>query len=190
MALKRRNAYDEINFDTTVKGYAELKKELKAFDPELRRAMDKEIRENVQPVATLAKSYVPTTVMTGWRKAQNPRGKKGWGDRIGWDQSEVKKGIGVKQGGKRSRGRATSTAWKISNVAGGGVIYELAGSKTKGEGKSGQQFVQNISNVGGAKTSRLIWRAWDESKAEHTLTRDVQAIVKKYEQILENALNK
>lgn len=155
MALKRRNAYDEINFDTTVKGYAELKKELKAFDPELRRAMDKEIRENVQPVATLAKSYVPTTVMTGWRKAQNPRGKKGWGDRIGWDQSEVKKGIGVKQGGKRSRGRATSTAWKISNVAGGGVIYELAGSKQKAKANAANNSCKTLATLAAQKLRDL-----------------------------------
>jgi hypothetical protein len=184
--VNKRNAYNEIDFDVTVKDYSKFKKELKAFSPELRRAMDREIRSNLTPIATLAKGYVPANVMRNWRKTDNPNAE--WGPRIGFDQSEVKKGIAVRQGGKRARGNATQSAWRIVNRSGAGVIYELAGSKSDGSGFNGRQFVENIRNVGGKKTSRLIWRAWDESRGEERITDDIKTIVAKYEAILQQSL--
>jgi hypothetical protein len=189
--LNRRDAASEIDFEVTVKDYAKFKNELKAFSPELRREMDREIRSNLTPIATLAKSLVPVSVMRNWRKADNAFSEKGWGSRLAWDQSEVKKGITVKQGGRRARGKATQSAWRITNSTGAGVVYELAGSKTDGDATfGGRQFVTNIRNVGGLKTSRLIWRAWDESKGEEQITKDIKAIVEKYETILQASANK
>jgi len=184
--VNRRDAYNEIDFDVTVKDYSQFKKQLKAASPELRREMDREIRSNLTPIATLAKSYVPDTVMRNWRKTDNPNAT--WGPRIGFDQSEVKKKIAVRQGGRRARGNATQSAWRVVNQSGAGVIYELAGSKTDGSGFNGRQFVENIRNVGGKKTSRLIWRAWDESRGEEQITQDIKNIVHKYEAILQQSL--
>jgi hypothetical protein len=186
--INKRDALQEINFDVTVKDYAKFKKELKAFSPELRREMDREIRSNLTPIATLAKSYVPETVMRNWRRPSKPRSDNKWSTSIAWDASEVKKGITVRQGGKRARGNAVQSAWRITNRAGAGVVYELAGSQSEGEGPHGAQFVRNIRNVGGMKTSRLIWRAWDESRGEEQISQDIKAIVEKYEAILQASI--
>jgi hypothetical protein len=188
--INKRDALQEINFDVTVKDYAKFKKELKAFSPELRREMDREIRSNLTPIATLAKSYVPEYVMRGWVRAKKSRADNKWSTSIAWDASEVKKGITVRQGGRRARGKATQSAWRITNRAGAGVVYELAGSQSEGKGPHGEQFVQNIRNVGGMKTSRLIWRAWDESRGEEQISSDIKAIVEKYEAILQASVGK
>jgi hypothetical protein len=186
--VQKRDAKREINFDVTVKDYTKFKRELKAFSPALRKDMDREIRSTLQPISQRAKELVPSSVMRNWRKRPNAKSQDGWGNRIGFDQSEIKRGIAVRQGGKRARGKATSSAWRIINQKGAGVIFELAGSKTDGEGIAGRQFVENIRNVGGQKTSRLIWRAWDEKNGEQILTRDVKLIVEKYEKILQDSI--
>jgi hypothetical protein len=113
--------------ETTVvlNGYNDFKKKLKAADADMRKAMDKEIKSFITPVSSLAKSYVPSVAMRNWKSG----GQGVWSSRLGWDQSEVLKGIVVRQGGSRSKGSATSAAWRIQNKSAAGAVYELAGKK-------------------------------------------------------------
>jgi hypothetical protein len=170
---------DGLGLETTVYGFNEFKKELKAFDPALRKAMDKEIRDTMTGIVAKARGMVPEQPLSGWRVG-------GAGDRYGgkarlpyWNASLAKRGIVVRQGGKRSRGSATTAAWRIANQSAGGAVFEYASS-----GPSESAFVKAIQNVGG-RPSRLIWRAWDQAGGEDRIAKEILGIVKVYETILE-----
>lgn len=165
-------------------GYNDFKKKLKVADSDLRKAMDKEIKSFITPVSTLAKSYVPAVAMRNWKSG----GKGEWGDRLGWDQSAVLKGITVRQGGSRSKGSATSAAWRIRNMSAAGAVYELAGKKSLGSGTAGISFINAITLRGG-RPSRLIWRAWDAKGGEQAITRGVLETINKFENQLQSQLD-
>ena len=171
------------NLDASLYGYAEFKNKLKKASPEVRKQMDKEIRAMITPVSKLAKSYVPTRAMTNWRKSDNPKNDDGWGARKGWDKSEVVKGISVRQGGRRARGNATSSAWKIQNSSAAGAIYELAGKGTGNGSLASDSFISAI-NANTGRPSRLIWRAWDVTGGERELNRNIAEAVKRYERFV------
>lgn len=189
MAKKVKGMATEIEsggLETTVvlNGYNEFKKNLKNADAELRKEMDKEIRSFINPVSSLAKTYVPPSAMRNWKSG----GKGEWSDRLGWDQAAVVKGIVVRQGGKRSRGSATSAAWRIQNKSAAGAVYELAGKKSSGKGIAGMTFINAITLSGG-QPSRLIWRAWDAKGGEHAITRAVVETIQKFENELQRRLD-
>lgn len=181
---KGPQARDAIKIDSSLKGYNDFKKRLKEFDPELRRAMDREIRAVLKPVATKAQSYVPERPLSGWRLGSDRVGTARMPD---WDQGEVRKNIKVRQGGKRSRGNATQSAWKISNLSAAGSVLELAGKVKTGNPPMGHVFIKALTLYHG-KASRLIWRAWDEAGGEKKITAEVFGIVELYESKLEREL--
>jgi hypothetical protein len=167
-------------------GYNRFKKILKQADPDLRKKMDKEIRSFLTPVSSLAKAKAGQvgTPLSGWTPETEGNGK--WADRA-WDTNVVQRGIAVRQGGKRSRGSATSAAWRITNKSAPGAIYELAGRKSHGKTVAGRTFVSMLRERGG-EPSRLIWAAWDEKGGEKAISRDVAETVMKYENELQRLL--
>jgi hypothetical protein len=175
---------DSLKLETSLKGYADFKKELKKFDPELRRAMDREIRAALKPIALKAQTFVPEKPLSGWRIGSDRIGPRRTPD---WDQGEVRKNIKVRQGGKRSRGNATQSAWKISNLSGAGSVLELAGKRNDGNPPMGGVFIKALTLYYG-NPSRLIYRAWDEAGGEKKITAEVFGIVKFYESKLERGL--
>jgi len=168
-------------------GYNDFKRELKNVAPELRKAMDAEIRDYLKPVVNRAKSRVPGTVMRNWRRPKNARGNSLWAERA-WDAGEVRKGIVVRQNTRRSRGQAVAAAWLIQNKSAAGAIYETAGKKSAGKGASGRAFVNAIQLAGG-RPSRLIWRAWDEAGGDRQITRQIVATTEKYQSELQRRLD-
>lgn len=174
-------------------GYNDFKRELKKVAPEVRKAMDAEIKGFVEPVTTRAKTLVPNTVMTNWVKPRNPRINPETGELSrwavrAWDPGTVRKGITVRQNTKRSRGRADSVAWRIQNKSAAGAIYETAGKKMKPRSQSGVSFINNIMRID-SRPSRLIWRAWDDAGGEKKITAGVVAIIGKYENELQRRLD-
>ena len=174
----------EERTETVLYGYNEFKKILKQADPDLRKQMDKEIRSFLNPVSSLAKTKVPGSVLSGWTPEAEGSGK--WSAKA-WDQSKVVRGIGIRQGGARKRGSATSAAWRITNANAAGAIYELAGLKSKGKTPAGRTFVEMLMKRGG-RPSRLIWKAWDEKGGERVITRDIAEVVSTYERELQRKL--
>jgi len=172
----------QLEIRGSLKGYNEFKKALKEASPELRRAMDKEIRGILKPVVSNARSAVPDQPLSGWRLGNDRTGPEKMPD---WDQATVRKGIVIRQGGKRSRGKSTQSAWKIQNTSGAGVVFEVANKqRTK---PSGLIFTKALTLYHG-NTSRLIWSAWDKAGGEKKLSQDVAAVVKMYEGKLEREL--
>ena len=177
---------DALKLESSLKGYNDFKKQLKEFDPELRKAMDREIRVVLKPLATRAAAFVPDKPLSGWRTGSGRGADNGERKLPNWDASAVRKGIKVRQGGRRSRGNATQSAWKIVNMDGAGAAFELAGKKG-GRTASGRYLVSGLRFYHG-KASRLIWRAWDEADGERKVTNEVLGIVKLYESKLELGL--
>lgn len=177
-------ARDEVKLAGALKGYNDFKKRLKELEPELRQAMDREIRQALRPIADKAKTFVPDRPLSGWRLGTDRVGAARFPD---WDPANVKRGIKVRQGGRRKRGNATQAAWKIQNMDAGGAVLEIAGRRSQGAGRSGQDLIHALTLYHG-KPSRLIWRAWDEAGGEKKITAEVFTIVRTYEGLLERSM--
>ena len=168
--------------------YDKFKKVLKQAEPDTFKKMNNEIRGFIKPVSSLAKQYVPKTVMSGWKPRSNDTGKRQWGSVRAWDPEVVAKGIGVYQGGTRAKGSALRSAWRISNKSAAGSIYELAGKKHHGSNRAGRVFIKTIMERGG-RPSRLIYRAWDDKGGSNAITRDVANTIERYQIELSNKLS-
>jgi len=174
---------DMQGFDLTLSlyNYDKFKKELKEFDPKLRKAMDKQIREVLQPIAAKARDLVPDQPLSGWRYGDERYAPS----RLPyWNPSTARKGIVVKQGGRRKTGFAEQAAWRIANLDGAAAAFELAGRK-----KPNNVLGDSLIAAGLGKPRRLIWRAWYESKGWKTANSEIRAIVARYEQELQRELN-
>jgi hypothetical protein len=170
-----------FNLTLSLYNYDEFKKELKEFDPALRKAMDKEIRNVLKPIADTARGLVPDQPLSGWRYGDERYAPS----RLPyWNPNTARKGIKVQQGGRRKTGFAEQAAWRISNLDGAAAAFELAGRKNPGN-KLGESLI----SAGLGKPRRLIWRAWYESKGWQTANTTIRDIVKFYEAELQRKFN-
>jgi len=174
---------DGVLLRVAVYGFNQFKKELKNADASMRKAMDAEIRAVLTPVAEQARGYVQNQPLRNWTTG----GEGEWSSRIGYDPTAIRKGIKVLQGGRRAKGSAEQSAWKISNTSGAGTILEVAGRRSSGKGVAGQMFIKALTMHNGAP-SRLIWRAWDSKGGENNITRSIVDVVRKYEGELQRLL--
>lgn len=177
--------------------YNRMKRILKDFDPELRKAMDREIRGFLKPLAAEAKGAIPPAPpLSNWAR-QPASGSSKWGNFRRWDRSQIESGISVRQGGKRFKGRATVSMWRLTNRNSAGAIYELAGRSSSGKTPQGKAFIAGVNAAGGHPVStgegkpggRLIWRIYERAGGDKVVAKRVFETANKYEQRLERALN-
>jgi uncharacterized protein YfaP (DUF2135 family) len=142
-------------------GLKETLKALGDFDKDAVKAFNKVISKELSSVKKEAQGYVEAKPpLSGWatQPARNPRTRNGAGWPA-WDQSIIKSGISTSKAEGKVRKDYTTSAGAIKNKSAQGVIYELAGRRTRGNGT----FIKNLEgNVGDA--SRLIWKAVDKSR--------------------------
>lgn len=177
--------------------YGRMKKLLKDFDPELRKAMDREIRGFLKPLASEAKGLIPAQPpLRNW--AREPlKADSRWGHWRRWDASQIASGINVRQGGKRFKGRAVVSMWRLNNRNAAGAIYELTGRSSSGKTPQGKAFVAGIERKGGHTNrtgegkagGRLIWRVYEDAGGDRKVAARVYEIATQYEQRLERAIN-
>jgi hypothetical protein len=142
-------------------GLKETLKALGDFDKDAVKAFTKVINKELSSVKKEAQGYVEAKPpLSGWatQPARNPRsrGGAGW---PAWDQSIIKSGISTSKAEGKVRKDYTTSAGAIKNKSAQGVIYELAGRRSRGNGT----FIKNLEgNVGDA--SRLIWKAVDKNR--------------------------
>jgi len=189
MMSKAPNPKDAILFESSLKGYNDFKKQLKEFDPELKRAMDREIRRYLKPVITDAKSLVPGLPLSGWRTGSGRGASNQSGALPNYDPDAIRKGVVLRQGQKRKRkpGEAVVSAWELRNMDGAGAAFEGAGRRG-GRSEQGRRFIAALTLYHG-KFPRLLWRAWGNAGGDRKINADVLAIVKLYESKLERGLN-
>lgn len=183
---------DAIKLESSLKGYNDFKKALKAFDNEqgtgMRKAMDREIRAYLKPIVTDAQSMIPDSALSGWRTGSGRGASNQSGALPNYDKGAIRKGVKVRQGQKKRRrpGEAVVSAWELRNEDGAGSAFEGAGRRG-GKTAQGRRFIAALTLYHG-KFPRLIWRAWGNAGGDKQITADVVAIVKLYESKLELAI--
>lgn len=149
---------------------------LKEFDKDAVKRFKKVINSELAGAERDAKALISgvagynddDTPMSGWRKAdaakprKTVRGGKGW---PGWDTGVVQSGIVKTKVQGKVRGDYTTSAGSLLNKSAAGVIFEIAGRKTKPGfgGGSGNQFLRTLANRFKA-ASRVVWRVVDKDK--------------------------
>jgi hypothetical protein len=159
-------------------GIQETVDALKAFDKDAVKRFNKVINDELSGAERDAKALISAvagynndnTPMSGWRKAdaarprKTTRGGAGW---PGWDATKIQSGITKTKAQGRVRGDYTTSAGALLNKSAAGVIFEIAGRKTKpGSGRgSGNQFLRTLSNRF-KSASRVVWRVVDKDRAK------------------------
>ena len=154
------------DFDVRIYGLNDTKRLMRELEPELLKAMNREIRTQLEPVAARAKSLVPSSPpISGWgravhapgsRPSTSPYGRRWDYQRLAWDSDEAEREIVIRQGGRRRRGQETSAAWQVRSNNPAAAVFELMG-----RGKSNTNMVGNVSREH-TGTGRVLYRAFDQ----------------------------
>jgi hypothetical protein len=146
-----------------INGIKETTAALKKFDKDAARRLNKVINDELRRAEGDAKESIPDKPpMSGWRStaAKNPqksvRGGQGW---PAWDPQAIRQGIVKTRSEGRVRSDYTTSAGALFNKTASGVIFEVAGRKSPGEG-TGRQLI-GVLNQRFRKASRGIWAVID-----------------------------
>jgi hypothetical protein len=149
-----------------ISGIKETTAALKKFDKDAARRLNKVINDELRLAENNAKDQIPTKPpMSGWRTtaAKNPRkstrGGQGW---PAWDPQAIRQGIVKTRSEGRVRADYTTSAGALFNKTASGVIFEVAGRRTPGQG-TGRQLI-NVMEDRFKKASRGIWAVIDRDR--------------------------
>lgn len=149
----------EFGVSVAIYGLAELERTLKSMAPDLRKQMDKGIRDGLRPTLTAARARIPSNPpLSGWSTtgaaSGRTRGGVGW---PAWDPRGGRAGISVRRGSPWGRRRTTvAVAWRIESRDASATIFDKAVS---GHSPQWQNFVAVLTERFG-KSQRVLWPAW------------------------------
>jgi hypothetical protein len=173
-------------------GDLEVRKALRAFTPDLEKALRKEIGAALRPVVREAKGFVPAeSPMRGWASRSFNQGSFPT-----FSSSVVKAGITYSSVPSKINKDGFRSMASVLNKSRAGSIYESAGRKNpqgqpwvgpKGPAghkyshsnnpQAGKQFIDNLPPLVGSLKGRgrLIYRAWrnNQGKAEGAVNKAV-----------------
>jgi len=149
----------------SVKGGIALRKSLRAFSPDLAKALPKEVAAALKPITKAAKGYLPDDgqVLSGWlaREGSDARFPV-------YNARIVKQGIGYKTTPSKPNRRGFRSLARVFNKSAAGAIYETMGRKTPQS-----RFVQNqqgkySSQMKGDQKmeGRALFRAYEENNGK------------------------
>lgn len=152
-------------------------------DPDAQKLFKKELRKQIKPVESLAKTFIPAEVFPGWRDTK-PYYPPTWGwafdtehrgrtygktneSRWQWSQADARQGIkisSVKSKVQRIKGTTFGiTALALINASVPGILFELTGSgsaKSKAKTRrvsrnanASEFFVRKVNKSSGAITA-------------------------------------
>lgn len=149
-----------------ISGIKETTAALKKFDKDAARRLNKVINDELRRAEGDAREQIPDKPpMSGWRTvaATNPRkgvrGGQGW---PAWDPQAIRQGIIKTRSEGRVRSDYTTSAGALFNKTASGVIFEVAGRRSPGEG-TGRKMIGNM-NDRFRKASRGIWAVIDRDR--------------------------
>lgn len=177
----------------TIYGLDGTKRLLRQSAPDLKREMDKIIRDDILgPVVRSARSNINDEApMSGWdrkplapgsRPSYSPYRRRWDYDRLAWDPAQMRAQLRVRQGGRAPRGQVVSAAWQIRSDHPAAAAWELMG-----RGKSNVNMVRTARRITG-QTGRILYRAWDNNATAQTAPQQIIAVVKEYERKLQDRL--
>lgn len=171
-------------------GVDELRKALKAYAPDLDKALKKELKGIAEPVVNKARGYAPALPpLSNW-------GREG-GRFPSYNGALVKAGIRFSTARSKKNNRGFASSIRIVNATAAGAIYETAGRKNPfGQpwvgpaGPAGKKYSHSknkfagrdfIAAMGGEMKGRgedkgrLIYRAWaeDQGKTQDAMVKAV-----------------
>ena len=135
---------------------------LKEFDKQANLEFRRVINSELDRIKAEALMLVPELPLRNWntQPAKHPhkdvRGGAGW---PAWNPAKVRAGITVtKAEGKAWSSDYTTNAGALKNSDPAGMIFELAGFKSKGDTSSGKAMIDRLEHDYG-KGRRLVFRA-------------------------------
>ncbi len=153
-------------------GVDELRKALKAYAPDLDKALKKELKGIAEPVVNKARGYAPALPpLSNW-------GREG-GRFPSYNGTSVKAGIRFSTARSRKNNRGFSSSIRIVNATAAGAIYETAGRLPAGTKPSSRpNFAAAMGGEMKGKEKergRLIYRAWaeDQGKTQDAMVKAV-----------------
>ena len=152
----------------TVKGGVNLRKALRAYTPDLAKALPKELAAALKPITKTAKGYLPdnSQVLSGWLARENSQSRFPT-----YDAKVAKAGIGYKTTPSKPNRRGFRSLARVFNKSAAGAIYETMGRKTPSS-----RFVQNQNAKFGQTMKgdkkmegRALFRAYEENHGKAQL---------------------
>ena len=149
----------------SVKGAVALRKSLRAFTPDLAKALPKEVAAALKPITKSAKGYLPdnSSVLSGWLPRENSQARFPT-----YDAKIAKAGIGYKTTPSKPNRKGFRSLARVFNKSAAGAIYETMGRKTPSS-----RFVQNqtgkyASQMKGNQKmeGRALFRAYEENNGK------------------------
>jgi hypothetical protein len=184
--MKQRSQQMPVEFA----GVDELRKALKAYAPDLDKALKKELKGIAEPLVNKARGYAPALPpLSNW-------GREG-GCFPSYNGALVKAGIRFSTARSRKNNQGFASSIRIVNATAAGAIYETAGRKNPfGQpwvgpaGPAGKKYSHSknkfagrdfIAAMGGEMKGRgedkgrLIYRAWaeDQGKTQDAMVKAV-----------------
>ena len=134
-----------------ITGVQETLKDMRQFDPNLAKQMNKQIKSAMLPIRDKARGYAPANseMLSNWVKplAFGPQQTK-YRAFPKYDQNVTKDGIVYKQTANKPNRNGFSAVYFIANNSAGGAIYETAGRKS---GLNGRPTTHQARIKGGGK---------------------------------------
>jgi hypothetical protein len=164
----------------SVKGGIALRKSLRAFSPDLAKALPKEVAVALKPITKTAKGYLPDDgqVLSGWLARENSQARF-----PSYNARLVKAGVGYKTTSSKPNRRGFRSLARVFNKTAAGAIYETMGRKTPTS-----RFVQNQNSKYGSSMKgdgkmqgRALFRAYEENngKARDAVLKAIQSAADK-----------
>ena len=162
-----------------VTGVDSTLKALRDFDPNLYKAMNKEIKAVMIPIPNNARGYLPSNseVLSNWHR-QPTSENANYRPFPAYDQATAAAGIVYRQGSNKRQKNGWTLAYYVANKSAAGAIYETAGRLSEPERPSEslnpyarEQFLKPLPELYGKdkKRGRLIFRAWEKDYGKATI---------------------
>lgn len=178
-----------------VKGVKQLRSDLRKFDPDLLKEMNKQLKAAMMPIRDAARGFVPdSSHLSGWGKVPRkaPKENPDYRPFPKFNAQMIRKGIVYRSGANKANSNGFQAMFYVANNSAAGAIYETAGRKNPngqpwqgpvvgGGGDkdyshssnpdAGRQFIQYMPPMYGKgnQRGRLIYKAWEKDQGKATL---------------------
>jgi hypothetical protein len=179
-----------------VKGLDATLKALRAFEPEMAKNLNKEVRAALTPVTKKAQGFVPGDIsgLSNWgfsNKGKKITARSSAFAQVGrfpkFNSSIVRRGLKISLSKTRPNRSGFSTFYRISNITAAGAIMETAGRKSGSAGQpwnpassshdvshslnpnAGAWFIAHMPQSlsgSGKKRGSLLYKAYDQDKGK------------------------
>lgn len=144
-------------YNIHIEGVEQTIRTLKKCNLEVYNETIETVRGAMDQAKTLAVASYPTQPLKGWQyqKAKNPVPPKPFPF---YNANQARKGVQTIVNKKTSRARGSYKIAALRQANAGGVVYDMAGSKTAGKGLNGRIFINKLTATAG-RASRVMWPA-------------------------------